>query len=52
MESNDAQLPESAAAENYTGIYPDETKGYNEFGPFLAETDEKEAEIIGCHKSN
>ena len=52
MVSNDAQLPESVAAENDTGIYPDETKGYNELGPFLAETDEKEAGISGCHKSN
>lgn len=40
-----AQLPEPAAAEaEVAGVYPDETTGFDEPGPYLAVPDESEAE--------
>jgi len=39
-----AQLPETAAVAEDAGVYPDETTGYDEVGPFLAVPDESEAE--------
>merc|ERR1711862_634612 len=44
-DSNAAQLPETAAVdEEDAGVFPDETTGYDEVGPFLAVPDESEAE--------
>merc|ERR1712207_64702 len=44
-DSNAAQLPETAAVDDEdAGVYPDETTGYDEVGPFLAVPDESEAE--------
>merc|ERR1739844_426111 len=40
-----AQLPETVAVDDEdAGVYPDETTGYDEVGPFLAMPDESEAE--------
>jgi len=39
-----AQLPEAASAEENAGVYPDETTGFDEPGPYLAVPDESEAE--------
>jgi len=36
--------PDEAEAEKDAGVYPDETTGYDEVGPFLAVPDESEAE--------
>merc|ERR1712012_432701 len=44
-ESSASQLPQpSAAEETDASVYPDETTGYDEVGPFLAVPDESEAE--------
>merc|ERR1739845_126484 len=39
-----APVPEVGAAEEDAGVYPDETTGFDEVGPYLAVPDESEAE--------
>jgi len=39
-----APVPETAAADEDAGVYPDETTGFDEPGPYLAVPDESEAE--------